>query len=265
MINHILCRLIGLSCLAWCVLQCLASETLPAATEVTRRMVERAQQIAGQSQQYAYDKKTLIEELDSQGGVVKSTVKVHRVKLIAGLPFSRLVQIQGRELSEEELKKENRREEEFRQKTTSIDMKKMAERKEAWLTPQLIDKFEFVMRDRKVFNGRPALLLDFTPKSGNMNTKTIQDKILSQMAGSVWVDEAEAETAKFSVGLQKPVSIGWLGMLGSLSQCNLEVERIRTPDGVWINGNQRMHLSGRKLFSPLRLRITEESSGFSKE
>lgn len=54
-------------------------------------------------------------------------------------------------------------------------------------------------------------------------------------------------------------------MLGSLHQFDMDVERVRTPDGVWINGKQSTHLAGRKLFSPMRVRTMEESSGFMKE
>lgn len=244
---------------------CPAGESLPTASEVTGRMVERARKIAGQTERYTYEKKMIIEVIDSRGRVDKSTVKVHQVKLIAGLPFSRLIRIQGRELSEEELRKEDKREEEFRKKTTSVDMKKMAERKESWLTPELIDKFEFTVRERTILNGRPTLRLEFSPAAGIAEAKSLQDKILGRLAGSLWVDEEEAETARFSVRLQKPISLGWFGMLGSLHQFDMDVERVRMPDGVWINGKQSTHLAGRKLFSPMRVRTMEESSGFMKE
>ena len=67
------------------------------------------------------------------------------------------------------------------------------------------------------------------------------------MAGRVWVDEADAETARLEVGLVQPVFLGWFGLLGSLTQCDLSLERQRMPDGVWVNTKQALLIQCRKL------------------
>ena len=56
------------------------------------------------------------ERLDAAGHVLKSEEKTYLVTLIADVPFNRLVKIKGRELSSEELRREDAREEKFRQK-----------------------------------------------------------------------------------------------------------------------------------------------------
>jgi hypothetical protein len=84
------------------------------------------------------------------------------------------------------------------------------------------------------------------------------------MAGTVWIDEQDAEAAKLSVKLTDSISLGWFGMLGSVSGCDLSLERKRMPEGVWVNARQILQIQYRKLTSTLRFRSTEESSEIKK-
>ena len=82
-----------------------AAEPVPSASEVTRRMIERAEAVARTEQgpQYTYEKQSVLEHLDAAGRLIRSEEKLHEVILIRGLPFNRLVKIQGRGLTAEEL------------------------------------------------------------------------------------------------------------------------------------------------------------------
>jgi len=241
-----------------------AADALPAASEVTRRMIERAQAVARAEQgpQYTYEKRSLLERLDANGQPVSSEEKIYQVTLISGFPFNRLVKIQGRKLSAEELRREDAREERFRQRFISADRKKLVAQKEALVTPELLDRYQFTVKERVVLSNRPTLVLTFTPKEANLPSGTAQDKLLNGMAGTIWIDEGDADTARLMVNLVEPVSLGWFGWLGSLTRCELSLERQRMPDGVWINTKQALLIQCRKLMATLRFRTTEESRGF---
>jgi hypothetical protein len=243
-----------------------ATTPLPPAAEILSRFVKRAQDVARQTEKnpYQYEKRSLMEELDPQDQVIKTTEKTYRVRLIAGLPFSRLVKIQGRALSPSELQKEDQREQAFRQKVSALNFKKMADNKETWLTPQLLDRFEFTVKERVRFNERNTLVLNFRPKSGKLPVQSMQDQIMNRLAGQVWIDEEEAEAAYLTVHLSETVSLGFLGVLASLKRCDLVFERKRMPDGVWVNTKHTMLILGRKLFSSMSYRITEESRDFAR-
>ena len=180
------------------------------------------------------------------------------------MPFNRLVKIQGRELSPEELRREEAREERFRQRLDSPDAKKVAARKEGLVTPELLGRFQFAVEKRVALSNRPTLVLSFKPKEANGRARTVQDKLLSRMAGRLWVDEADADTARLEVYLVEPVSLGWFGWLGSLSQCELSLVRQRMPDGVGINTKQALLIQCRKVTSAMRFRTAEESSKLRK-
>ena len=241
-----------------------AAEALPSATEVTRRMIERARAVAEAEQgpQYTYEKRTVLERLDAAGRPVGSEEKLYQVKLIRGLPFNRLVKIQGRELNAEELRREEAKEERFQQRFVSADRRKLATQKAALVTPELLDRYQFAVKERLVLSNRAVLVLTFKPKHTNLPEGKVQDRLLNRMAGTLWVDEAEADTARVEARLLEPVSLGFLGWMGSLSRCELSLDRQRMLDGVWINTRMTLLMHCRRLTTALRFRLTEESCGF---
>jgi hypothetical protein len=252
----------------WLYLPCWgnAAQQLPAASEVTRRMIERSQAVAGAvaAPQYIYEKRSLLEHLDATGRPMNSEEKVYQVTLAAGLPFNRLVRIKGRELSGEELRREDDREERFRRRFVSADAKKLAAQKEGLVTPELLDRYQFAVVQRVVLSNRPTLVLTFKPKEGDLPDNSVQDKVLNRMAGRVWVDEADADTARLEASLVAPLALGWFAVLGSLSRCDVSLERQRMPDGVWINNKQVLLIQFRKLAATVRFRTKEACSGFQK-
>ena len=250
-----------LSCLPCCG---RAAEQLPGASEVTQRMIERSRAVAhaAQGPQYTYQKRALRETLDAAGRSLTSEEKIYQVTLIAGLPFKRLVKIQGRELSRQDSKREEAREEKSRQNFLAADAKTLAARKEGLVTPELLGRYQFAVEKRVVLCNRPTLVLTFKPKEGTLPSKTVRDKLLNRMAGTVWIDEGDADIARLEVSLAASASVGWFGLLGSLSRCDISLERQRMPDGVWINFKQVLLIQGRELAAALRFRTTDESSGF---
>ena len=103
-----------------------ATEALPPASEVTRRMLQHAETVAESEEcpQYTYEKRTLLEQLDGAGRAITTEEKIHQVRLVRGLPFNRLVRLQGRELTAEESKREDAKEERFQQQFVSADRRK---------------------------------------------------------------------------------------------------------------------------------------------
>src|SRR6266704_599146 len=154
-----------------------ASPPLPSATNVLNRVTERASHVArdGNDEKYSYAKKTLTQELNSQGEVIQSTEKKYKVLLVRGWPFSRLVQIQGKKLSEADIRKEDEREQQFRSKLEGRDLKKMREKKEAWIRPELLARFNFNVISNAVYANRQAWVLEFKPKAGAPEN-TVQDR-----------------------------------------------------------------------------------------
>lgn len=248
------------------VMQSRGAESLPAASNVIQRVIARAQLVAraGQTNHYVYDKRSVVEELDEKERVTQSTEKLYRVMLINGLPFPRLVRIQGRELGAKELEKENQRETEFRERVTRVNFRKKAKQREALATQDLVDRFHFTVVARESIDGRPTLKLSFAPRPGAPD-KGVEDKIYKHVFGTVWVDEDEAEVAKLDASVRGPIPLGWFGAVGSLNKFHAILERSRMPDGAWVNRRSMFSVMARQLWKSIRMRTNEESSGFRRE
>jgi hypothetical protein len=242
-----------------------AGTALPPAEEVLKRVMMRAQATADipDDQRYQYQKRSVFEELGSDGRVLKSTEKIYAVKTIGGRLFDRLIKIRGKELSSSELAREDERENQFRHGSSRANSQKTY-LKENWLSQDLLDRFEFTTVKRDYRLRRPFIVISFKPSEHAAPAKTIQDKICSRLTGSIWVDEVDAETAELNVVLTAPLSLGWFGSIGSIHQCDLSLVRSRMPDGIWVDKYHELKLAGRRLFTSMRYHITEESSDFKK-
>ena len=243
-----------------------AGQDLPDADTVVKRVVERADNLArnGRSEKYLYEKRSVVEELDAAGKVSESTEKLYQVILIEGVPFSRLVKIQNRDLTEAELKAEQRKEEAFRKKVTGKESGEKVKHRLGEEIGELVGHYDFKVERRENLGNRPALVLSFRPKADRKLEKAIVDKVLNRLAGTIWVDEEESEVARLKVGLTEGISLGWFGMVGSLKQCDLSLENQRVADGVWLKAKQTILIAGRKVVSAMRYRATEEEYGFRK-
>ena len=206
----------------------------------------------------------MVQELNSADKGIESTEKRYHVLLIRGWPFSRLVEVQGRLLSPAELRKEERREEEFRRKIAGQDMQERKEKGEAWLTPELLARYDFNVLSNAVCQDRRTWILEFKAKPTNPD-KTVQDRICNRFAGVLWIDSEEAEIARVEAHLTSEFSLGWLGALGSLTKCDITMERQRMPEAVWVNTKHAFLIHGRKLLSQMRYRVTDESTDFRPE
>jgi hypothetical protein len=228
-------------------------------------MVQRAEEVAraNEAKKYSYEKRSHTEELDGAGKIAKTTDKLYAVVPIEGVPFSRLIKIQNRDLTEEEIQQQNRKEEEFRQRARSHHGKRKFKGEEDMLNPSLIEHYDFKTERRDCVDNRSVLVLSFRPKQAQAE-KSVEDKVLNRLAGKLWVDEKEAEVIRVEVGLTEDLSLGLFGMVGSLKRFDFTMERQRLSDGVWVDKDQTAELSGRKVFTPMHFRSQEEFYNFKK-
>ena len=248
-------------------LHCHSAEPpLPVPAEVTRRLIEHSQDLAATNRgpKYIYPKRTLIERLDPSGKATSSEERLYEVTLIGGIPLNHLLKVTGQELSPDELQAEQEREERFQQKVSSMDPKKLLARREGLVSAELLGHYQFNVTQRIQMNGRPTLVVAFKPKDNPAPANGMRDRVLNRIAGTLWVDEQDWELAKVSARLTETISMGWFGLLGSLSQCELTLDRQRLADGVWVNTKQVWAIQFRKLTSTTRIRVTETSSGFRR-
>jgi hypothetical protein len=239
---------------------------LPNASAVMARVVQRASDSSRtlEADEYAFEKCSINEDLDNSGKPTKTEEKTYEIIPIKGVPFSRLVKIQNRNLTEKETEVQNRKEMEFRQRLAGKEGGSEGKKNKNWLDARVVDRFDFKVERRDTFGGRPVLILSFRPKAIHGPARTVEDKVLNRLTGTLWVDEQEAEISQLKVGLTEDLSLGLWGTIGSLKQFDLTLERERLADGVWVTQKQAVVMCGRKLFTSIAHRVLEESTHFRK-
>ncbi len=237
------------------------AQPLPEPAALLKRVQVRMEALSAETttNRYFYTRTNVVEELDTDGDLKKRSEKTYLVELVQGLPRSRLIALDGRALPESEQKWRNAEEKKLQRSFTpegSGDDKKA----KAWLTDDLLERFIFAVTARTNVQGRAVLIMTFKPVP-EAPVKSMVDRIVSNMAGELWIDEAEAEIARIDLGMGQPVKF-WGGLLGQIDRFNWTMHRIRSADGIWFNQLSTGLFQVRKLFTTTRYKLFEESFNF---
>jgi hypothetical protein len=79
----------------------------------------------------------------SSGKATKTRDEVYEVIPIEGIPFSWLVKMGDRDLTQEEAEVQNRKEVDFRERVACNDAKPVGRRRRNWLDARMVDRFDF--------------------------------------------------------------------------------------------------------------------------
>ncbi len=237
----------------------------PTATEIINRAVERSKSAEHQEKgkRFTYSRISLVEDVNDQGKVEERKEKSYLMVPVSGTFYQRLIQANGKPLSEKERQQEAEKERKFRERLAQSQPAKTDDRQRIILGRELVSRFQFALVGREIVAGRPAYVLSFAAKPGAVEKK-IDDRLLNRLAGKLWIDEQEFEMAKIEFHLTEKVSIGWGGVLASLQKFAFTLTRIRLADGVWFNQLFSGDIEGRKLFGSLRLKIQDRASDFKE-
>jgi hypothetical protein len=248
----------------WAITCRAEQQNLPRPEEVIQRLLERSAAVAqsAPTNHWICDKRTVTEELSSSGSVESRVERLYSVKVIKGVPFPRLVKVNGKDPSPAELEKEDQREAAFRKRVSGRDPKAVAEGEEPLIAKDLVARFAYQVLRRENLRNGPALLLTFTPKLPLAPPKTTADRILSRLAGRIWVDEQTGEVTSLDVRLTEALPLGFLGMLGSIRSFDLHLSRTPMPDGAWVPELTDARFTARVMFSTRSQHVREESSNY---
>jgi len=241
------------------------AESSPTGQEIMERAAKRSQSAESRQDRpdYTYHKQTVTDELDSKGLLKDRQEKQYEVSVQAGLSQLHLTQLNGKELTPAERKKQDQKEAAELQKMTDRKSDNKGDERENFLTSDMISRYDFTLAGQKNIDGRPAYEITFKPKSPAPPIRQLTDRVLNQVAGTVWIDKQDYEIARAEIHLQGEVTV-WGGVIGTVTQCNFTLERTRMPDGAWFNRYSNGYLEGRKLLEPIRYRSLSRSTEFKR-
>ena len=203
---------------------------------------------------YIYKSSFRFETLDGHGDVKKTKSQVNEIFWLNGVQMMRTLELDGKPLSPDEVKRENDRIDKESIKLREKRDKAAAEGKQTDprgnVVAPLSRYLELVTLSnprREEMNGRPAIVLDFV---GDPNAKThdATENFVKELAGVLWIDEDDKVLARLDAHFVNAFKLGG-GLLVNVSkgtQFTLLARKINDevwlPDSIKGNGHVRFLL-----------------------
>ena len=135
-------------------------------------------------------------------------------------------------------------------------------RDNAWFY-ELSDALEFRETGEETVDGRPALVVELSPRAG-YRAKNMRARLFEKMRGKVLVDKADAELVRADVEVFDTVSVG-LGILGKVNKgTQFHLERRRVAEGTWLTNMQQVLFGARIMLKSFHQEVTTRYSGFER-
>ena len=232
-----------------------------ASNVVARSKFERTQNTTAL---FAFTKLRVLEEFDSKGKVEDRKQSRQEWFPINGLPFARTVERNDKPLTEKERKAEEEREAAVRAGKKPARSPEATKRDKEWqFTDEMLARYAFKVTGQETVRGRPAWVVEFTPRSADLPVKQVTDRVANKVAGKVWVDAEDWEVARLKVWLTEELTfIG--GVAGVLRRFEMLLDRARIEPAAWLPVAIDFQMAGREFLVNKRLHYREEAKDFKR-
>jgi hypothetical protein len=235
------------------------ADPLPDGNTLVRELARKQRHWEEVLDSYTYDMEIVREDLDKEERVKKRESRRYEVFYVRGRPVRRLVAERGRPLAPDRQAKVDR---EAREKAEAIHERRVANEAPFMRLSAILERYDFRAVGREAVDGRPAIVLEFTPHPGSRPIK--HDNVLRSLAGRVWMDEAEREIVRAEV--RNTAGLKFFGGLGaSVSTVSGTFEFRKVGDTLWLPARDETRATGRMLlFKTFRTRVVRTYDNFRR-
>jgi hypothetical protein len=222
------------------------------AREIFRRSAEKDQQNRALRRQYTYLERGVERELDKNGKTKSTHSTTRDVSILYGNQFSRLIEKDGKPLSDRDQRKEQDRLAKFtakwghetpqERKAREEEHEKNRAKIEAFLK-EIPDAFDLRLLPSEKVDGHDTWVIQAEPHPG-YRPKTDMGKYLSKVHGKVWIDKAEYQWVKVDAETIDTISFG-LVLFRLFKGSRIEFEQARVNDEIWLPRRQHISAAGR--------------------
>jgi len=197
-------------------------------------------------------------EYDKTGKITKMEVKEFTFFYLGGDEVSTLVKKEGKPLSDAEQKKENeqtqKRIEEIQKQQKKKEEKEEKAKEEGKEEKDKEDPgievflrtSQFVNPRRERFRGQDVLVFDFEPNP-EYKPKTLEERVVKELAGVVWVDEKANDVARLEAYFVGDFHFGG-GLVASVQKgTSFVLEQAFLNNEVWLPTYEEAHIGARFL------------------
>lgn len=205
--------------------------------EIVKRSVDRDARNFERFKDYTFHQRTVQQRLDKRGKVTGSDNELHEVLMLGGRPYERLLERDGKPLSEKDAAKEQAKldkEAAKRAKETDRDRAKyekdrLAQRRFAREIP---DAFTFRLLGEEMIGGLPVWKIQADPKPG-FKPKEGRADLLKKVRGTLWIEQAGYQWVRAEIDVIGTISWG-LFVLRIPAGAKINFSQTRVNDEVWL-------------------------------
>jgi hypothetical protein len=202
---------------------------------------------------YIFHSVQTVQEVDGHGAVKKTEVNEYDDFWIDGVPVQRLVKKDGKELSDEEKKKEDARVDQEAARARERRAREDAKGQESdprghdeITLSRILELGSFQNPRRVQLNGRDTIVVDYIgdPKARTQNR---METLIRDLLGTVWVDEQDHTITRTEGHFVNDFKIGG-GLLADIRKgTTFSLQQVRINNEVWLPARAEGHGSARVL------------------
>jgi hypothetical protein len=232
----------------WSVLAaCCTAATVrqPDVNEIVRRSVQAIEADWAQAPHYSFVERDVISKRTST-----PVVKTYEVLTIDGSPYHRQIAVNDQPLSEGARAEEERKlraeiarreHESDRERAKRIAKYERERDQDHAMLYAMAEAFDYRLVGEEKVNGHDCWVLEASPKRG-YQPRNRETRVLTGMAGKLWVDKNEYQWVKVSAEVTKPVSFyGFFAKVGPGTRFELEQEPVA--DNLWLPKHFSVHVN----------------------
>jgi len=199
---------------------------------------------------YTFNEEFVERRMDSGGGLKKVKQELFQVypSVEPGKVYRRLVAVDGRKLSDEELAQQDKKHEEKSERRLSRHAGEDEEERRARLegdTEKERDVVDEVFRmddiritGREIVDGRPTIVVTFTPRPG-YKPVTKGAKMIQKLEGRAWIDEEDKQLVRLEGRLLENVGVGPAKLARLQKGATAWFQRRKVNNEIWLPAEAR--------------------------
>ncbi len=233
-----------------------SGEPLPNITALLSELQANEDKVEKLLDTYSYVQKNISRELGKDGVLHETGSETVQLSFYKGNRISRLIEKDGKPLSENDQKDEDKevgnRVEEIEKEITKAEKKAASgppsENGQRVSIAELLKASKLINPRRERFRGRGVIVFDFEPNPDfdYKNAKSML-KFFGKTAGVMWIDEKDKQVARLDAYLADSFNVGG-GVLAKLRKgATFSLEQERVNDEIWLPSTADINLSIRVL------------------
>mgnify|MGYP003332607305 FL=1 len=243
-----------------------AAPTPPAFAVLASNVMARSkwERTQNTTAQFAFTRARVFETFDAKDKLTERKQSRQECFPINGVPFARLLQKDGRPLTEKEIKAEEEREAAVRSGKKAARTPEGSKRDKEWqFSDEMLARYTFKITGQEIIRERPTWVVEFAPRAKDLPVNKVTDRVANKVAGKLWVDAEDWEVARLKFWLTEEVTVVG-GVAGVLRKFEMLLERTRVEPGAWLPTLLDFDMAGREVMVNKRIHFHEEAKGFKR-